>query len=254
MSPLVRPLASYIDHTLLRPDATSDQVLRMAEEAAEQGFASISIPPCYVEQAVQALLEGEAGREGLPTVPVGTVIAFPLGYADPRVRIEEARRAVEQGARELDTVMNVSRFKSGDAGWVLDDLAGWVEALRATEEELVLKVTLETALLSDDEKGRAAGLVVEAGADYVKTSTGFALGPSGEELDPDRPASSGRGTGATVEDVKLLVEAVRGKIRVEAAGGIRDAATALALIAAGADRLGTSSGVEIFEEYAEEKE
>jgi deoxyribose-phosphate aldolase len=161
------------------------------------------------------------------------------------VRLEEARRAVEHGARELDTVMNVSRLKSGDAGWVRDDLAGWVEALRATEEDLVLKVILETALLTDEEKGRAAGLVVEAGADYVKTSTGFALGPTGKEIDPDRP----RPTGATVEDVELLVEAVGGKIRVKASGGIRDAETALAMIEAGAGRIGTSSGVRILEEY-----
>ena len=240
-----RPLASYIDHTLLRPDATREEVLRVVAEAAEHRFASVCIPPCYVEEAVGALAECEGGE----AVAVGTVIAFPLGYVDPRVRLEEARRAVEHGARELDTVMNVSRLKSGDAGWVLDDLSGWVEAMRATEEELVLKVILETALLTDEEKGRAAGLVVEAGADFVKTSTGFALGPRGEEIDPDRPPSSGRPLGATVEDVKLLVKAVQGKIRVKASGGIRDAETALAMIEAGADRLGTSSGIKILEEY-----
>jgi len=220
-------------------------VLRVAAEAAAHRFASICIPPCYVEEAVQALAQAEEERDGGAGVPVGTVIAFPLGYADPRVRLEEARRAVEHGARELDTVMNISRLKSGDAGWVRDDLAGWVEALRATEEDLVLKVILETALLTDEEKGRAAGLVVEAGADYVKTSTGFALGPSGEEIDPDHP----KPTGATVEDVKLLVEAVGGKIRVKASGGIRDAETARAMIEAGADRIGTSNGVKILEEY-----
>ena len=223
----------------------------MVAEAAEHRFASICIPPCYVEEAVQALAQAEEEREGGSAVPVGTVIAFPLGYADPRVRLEEARRAVEHGARELDTVMNVSRLKSGDAGWVRDDLAGWVEALRATEEDLVLKVILETALLTDEEKGRAAGLVVEAGADYVKTSTGFALGPRGEEIDPDRPSSPGRPLGATVEDVKLLVEAVGGKIKVKASGGIRDAETALAMIEAGADRIGTSSGVAILAEHEE---
>ena len=250
MSELPRPLASYIDHTLLKPDATREQVLRVAAEAAEHRFASICIPPCYVEEAVGALADCEGGD----AVAVGTVIAFPLGYADPRVRLEEARRAVEHGARELDTVMNVSRFKSGDAGWVLDDLSGWVEALRATEEELVLKVILETALLTDEEKGRAAGLVVEAGADYVKTSTGFALGPTGQEIDPDGPPSSDRGTGATVEDVELLVKAVGGKIKVKASGGIRDAATALAMIEAGADRIGTSSGVQIVQDWKERAE
>lgn len=245
-----RPLASYIDHTLLRPDATREQVLRVVEEAAEHRFASVCIPPCYVEEAVQALVEIEGGS----AVPVGTVIAFPLGYAAPRVRLEEARRAVEQGARELDTVINVSRLKSGDAGWVLDDLTGWVEALRAYEVDLVLKVILETALLTDQEKGRAAGLVVEAGADYVKTSTGFALGPLGQGIDPDHPSLPGRGTGATVADVKLLVEAVGGKIEVKAAGGIRDLETALAMIEAGAHRIGTSSGIRILEELERQRD
>jgi deoxyribose-phosphate aldolase len=233
-----RPLASYIDHTILKMEATLEEVLRVVAEAAEHGFASVVVPPCYVEEAVQALRTGDGD---VPLVPVGTVVAFPFGWTDPRVRLEEARRAVEHGARELDTVMNVSRLKSGDTGWVLDDLAGWVEALRATEEELVLKVIIETALLTDDEKGVAAGLVVEAGADFVKTSTGFAVGPTGEEIDPDHPP----GGGATVKDVKLLVKAVDGKIRVKAAGGIRDAETALALIEAGAARLGTSAGVRI---------
>ncbi|HEX6199011.1 MAG TPA: deoxyribose-phosphate aldolase [Thermoanaerobaculia bacterium] len=240
-----RPLASYIDHTILKVEATREEVLRVVAEAAEHGFASVVVPPCYVEEAVAALAE-EGER---PMVPVGTVVAFPFGWADPRVRLEEARRAVEHGARELDTVMNVARLKSGDTGWVLDDLAGWVEALRATEEELVLKVIVETACLTDDEKGVAAGLVVEAGADFVKTSTGFAVGPTGEEIDPDRPP----GGGATVKDVKLLVKAVDGKVRVKAAGGIRDAETALALIEAGADRLGTSAGVRILEDWEERR-
>lgn len=235
-----RPLASYIDHTILKTAATREEVLRVVEEAAEHGFASVVVPPCYVEAAAQALTE-EGSEE--PVVAVGTVVAFPFGWADPRVRLEEARRAVEHGARELDTVMNVSRLKSGDAGRVLDDLAGWVEALRATEEDLVLKVIIETALLTDDEKKQAAGLVVEAGADFVKTSTGFAVGPTGEEIDPDHPP----GVGATVKDVKLLAKAVDGKIKVKAAGGIRDAETALALIEAGADRLGTSTGVQLVE-------
>lgn len=235
MSRLDRPLASYIDHTLLKPDATREEVLRGVAEASEHSFASVVVPPCYVEEAVRALTGGEGD---VPRVAVGTVAAFPFGWADPRVRLEESRRAVEHGAREIDTVMNLSYFKSGDAGRVLDDLAGWVEALRATEEELVLKVIVETALLTDGEKKRAAELVVEAGADYVKTSTGLAVGPTG----------SASGGGATVEDVKLLARAVEGKIRVKAAGGIRDAETARAMIEAGAHRLGTSTGVQIVQE------
>lgn len=230
MTDLPRPLASYLDHTLLRADATREDVLRVVDEAAEHGFAAVFVPPCYVGAAAAAVETGaEAGRAA---VAVGTAVAFPFGWVDPRIRLEEARRAVEQGARELDTVINVSRVKSGDLGQVKDDLSGWVEALRATEEELVLKVILETVLLTDDEKKRAAEIVVEAGADYVKTSTGFA------------------GGGATVEDVELLVKAVEGRVRVKASGGIRDAETALAMIAAGADRIGTSTGVQIVEGWA----
>jgi deoxyribose-phosphate aldolase len=224
---LPRPLASYVDHTLLRPDATGEEVLRVVAEAAEHRFAAVFIPPCYVAEAAATLESRAEAGPGRAAVALGTAIAFPFGWADPRIRLEEARRAVDQGARELDTVINVSRVKSGDWGHVRDDLAGWVEALRATEEELVLKVILETALLTDEEKERAAELVVEAGADFVKTSTGFAA------------------RGATVEDVKLLAEAVKGRIKVKASGGIRDAETALAMIEAGADRIGTSTGVQI---------
>ena len=224
-----RPLPSYVDHSLLRPDATREEVLRVVREAAEHRFAAACIPPCHVGDAVQCL---EAEGSGAAGVAVATVIAFPFGYVDPRVRLEESRRAVEQGARELDTVLNVSWLKSGDAGRVRDDLAGWVEALRAAEEGLVLKVIVETALLTEEEKRLAAEAVCAAGADFVKTSTGFA------------------GGGATVEDVKLLAKAVAGRAKVKASGGIRDAETALAMIEAGAERLGTSSGVAIVEGWA----
>lgn len=234
MSRLPRPLASYLDQTLLAPDATAEEVLGVVHEAAARGFAAVFVPPCYVGEAVAALEKSAA--DGHPAVPVGTAIAFPFGWADPRIRLEEARRAVEQGARELDTVLNVSRLKSGDRGQVEDDLSGWVEALRATEEELVLKVIVETALLTDAEKELAAEIVVESGADYVKTSTGFAAG------------------GATLADVELLVEAVRGRARVKAAGGIRDAETAVAMIEAGVDRIGTSTGVQIVEGWAKLEE
>jgi len=226
---LDRPLARYIDHTLLKPDATREDVLRVVGEAAEHGFASVCIPPCYAGEAAQALgrarAASDAGGDG--EVAVCTVISFPLGYADPQARIAESRRAVAAGARELDTVINVSRLKGGETGRVLDDLSGWVAALRAVDADLVLKVILETALLTDDEKRRGAELVAEAGADFVKTSTGFA------------------GGGATVEDVRLLAAVVGGQLRIKASGGIRDRQTALAMIEAGADRLGTSSGVAI---------
>jgi len=214
-----RPLASFIDHTLLRPDATGTEVRRLIAEAAEHRFASVCIPPVYVPLAA----EGLRGTG----VHTGTVIGFPLGYVHPAVRLAESRQAVADGAEELDTVLDVSWLKSGDDRRVLDDLAAWVEGIRQERSGLLLKVILETALLSDDEKVRGARLVVAAGADFVKTSTGFSKG------------------GATVEDVALLARTVEGRLGVKASGGIRDAATARAMIAAGATRLGTSSGVAI---------
>lgn len=214
-----RSLASYIDHTLLRPEATGAEVRRLIAEAAEHRFASVCIPPVYV-----ALAAGMLRGTGVHT---GTVVGFPLGYVHPAVRLAESRQAVADGAEELDTVLDVSWLKSGEDGPVLDDLTAWVEAMRKERPGLVLKVILETALLTEDEKVRGARLVAAAGADFVKTSTGFSKG------------------GATVEDVALLARTVEGRIGVKASGGIRDAATARAMIAAGATRLGTSSGVAI---------
>ena len=215
-------LARFIDHTLLRPEATEAEVRRLAAEAAEHGFASVCIPPVYVPLAAEVL-------RGTP-VAVGTVVGFPLGYVHPQVRRHESFQAVADGARELDTVLNLSWLKSGEDRRVLEDLASWVEAMRRQPEPLILKVILETALLTEEEKIRGARLVVDSGADFVKTSTGFAKG------------------GATVEDVALLAKTVEGRIGVKASGGIRDAATARAMIAAGATRLGTSSGVGIVRE------
>lgn len=212
-------LAAYIDHTLLRPEATAAEVRRLIEEAVRHRFASVCLPPVYVEEAARAL-RGTG-------VHTGTVVGFPLGYVHPAVRLEESRRAVEDGAEELDTVLNVSWLKSGEDARVLDDLAAWVEGLRSFRSGLILKAILETALLTEDEKVRGTRLTVAAGADFVKTSTGFSKG------------------GATIEDVALLARTVEGKIGVKASGGIRDRATALAMIAAGATRLGTSSGVAI---------
>lgn len=221
-SPLDRPLARSIDHTLLKPEATAAEVRRLIEEAAEHGFASVCLPPVYVPEAA-------TGLRGT-SVRVGTVVGFPLGYVHPAVRQAESRQAIEDGAEELDTVLNVSLLKSGEDNRVLDDLASWVEQARAAREGLILKVILETVLLTEEERVRGARLAVEAGADFVKTSTGFSRG------------------GATVEDVALLFRTVEGKAGVKASGGIRDRATALAMIAAGATRLGTSSGVAIIME------
>jgi deoxyribose-phosphate aldolase len=220
-------LARAIDHTLLRPDATAAEIHRLVAEAVEHGFASVCIPPVYVTEAAAAL-EGTL-------VATGTVVGFPLGYVHPEVRQAESRRAVADGARELDTVLNLSWLKGGEDARVLDDLAAWVEAMRRERAGLILKVILETALLTDDEKIRGTRLVMAAGADFVKTSTGFAKG------------------GATVTDVELLARIVAGKIGVKASGGIRDAVTARAMLAAGATRLGTSSGVAILRESRNEE-
>jgi deoxyribose-phosphate aldolase len=223
-----RELARHIDHTLLRPDATAPEVRRVVEEAAEHGFAAVCIPPVHVVNAVIAA--NAAGLLAGTAVRVGTVVAFPLGYSHPAVRRAESLQAIADGADELDTVLNVSWLKGGEDGKVLDDLSAWVEAARAASRNegrpgLTLKVIVETALLTDAEKVRAARLAVECGADFVKTSTGFAR------------------SGATVADVRLLAAAVSGRIGVKASGGIRDLETALALLDAGATRLGTSSGV-----------
>lgn len=220
--PLPRPLPAYIDHTLLKPEATAAQVRQVVEEAALHGFAAVVIPPVHVPLAAE-ILAGTGVR-------VGTVAAFPLGYAQPEVRREESRRAVADGAVEIDTVVNLSWLKGGEEARVAADLGAWVEAMRAERDGLTLKVILETALLSDAEKVRGAGLVAASGADFVKTSTGFGPG------------------GATVEDVALLARALAAggrKVGVKASGGIRDLAAALAMIEAGAIRLGTSSGVAI---------
>ena len=218
-------LAAAIDHTLLLPEAPRAAIARLVAEAAEHRFAAVCVPPVYVAMAARAL-------EGTP-VRTGTVVGFPFGYVQPAARIAESSRAVEAGAQELDTVLNLSWLKGGEDQRVLDDLAAWVAAARAAGGGLTLKVILETALLTGDEKVRAALLAARAGADFVKTSTGF------------YPPQGG---GATVADVALLARTVGPAVGVKAAGGIRDAATARALLAAGARRLGTSAGVAILRE------
>lgn len=225
LADLPRPLETYIDHTLLKPEADEASVRRVVEEARDAGFASACIPPCWVRLAAEMLAAGES--------VVCTVIGFPLGYVTPYARIEESRQAVDDGARELDTVLNVSLLKSGRDEALRADLAAWVDACRDLDDDLVLKVILETALLTDDEKRRAAERVVEAGADYVKTSTGFGPG------------------GATVRDVELLARAVGDRAKVKASGGIKTLDDALAMIEAGADRLGASSGRQILAEARE---
>ena len=229
-----------IDQTMLRPEATVADVRRLLEEAAGLDFASVCIPPVHVPLAA-TVLAGSAVR-------VGTVVAFPFGYARPAVRIAESRQAVADGARELDTVIDLSWLKSGEDALALDDLAGGVAAMRQEGDDLTLKVIVETALLDEAEKVRAARLVVASGADFVKTSTGFASSSTGSASASTGSASGGTGGGATVEDVALLARTVAGRIGVKASGGIRDLATARAMLAAGARRLGTSAGARLLAE------
>ena len=212
-------LPSLIDHTVLKPEATKTDVLRLCQEARQYGFTVIFVPPSYVGEAVAAVA-GSAIRVGIP-------IGFPLGGHTTRTKVAEAVEAVARGGRVLDMVINVSRLKSGDYDLVRQDIAEVVRATPSAEH----KVILETCLLTQQEKHTACRLVVEAGADYVKTSTGFAA------------------AGATVEDVRLMKAAVAGQAKVKASGGIRDWKTAQSMLEAGADRIGTSASLKILEEW-----
>jgi deoxyribose-phosphate aldolase len=212
-------LPGLIDHTVLRPDAGKADILRLCQEAKEYGFTVIFVPPCYVDEAVEAVA-GTAIRVGIP-------IGFPLGGHTTSTKVAEAVEAVARGARVLDMVINVSRLKSGDQDYVRRDIAEVVQATPGVEH----KVIVETCYLSQEEKRTACLLVVEAGADYVKTSTGFGA------------------VGATVEDVRLLKETVAGRAKVKASGGIRDWKTTQAMLDAGADRIGTSASLRILDEW-----
>jgi len=208
-----------IDHTVLKPDATKMDVLKLCQEAKEFRFSVIFVPPCYVDEAAAAVA-GTAIRVGIP-------IGFPLGGHTTKTKVAEAVEAVSRGAKVLDMVINVSRLKSGDYDLVRNDMADVVQATAGVEH----KVILETCYLTREEKIMACRLAVEAGMDYVKTSTGFAV------------------AGATVEDVKLMKAAVAGRAKVKASGGIRDWKTTLALLEAGADRIGTSASLAIVAEW-----
>lgn len=208
-------LAAFIDHTLLKPDASRAQIERLCAEAREQGFFSVCVNGSWVLTARSLLEDSE--------VKVAAVVGFPLGAATSDTKRFETEAAVDDGAHEIDVVLNLARLKAGDDRYVLNELFEVVEAA----DERTVKVILETCLLTDEEKIRACQLVVESGAHFVKTSTGFST------------------AGATIADVKLMRETVGPKFGVKASGGIRDASTALAMIEAGATRLGTSAGIAI---------
>ena len=213
-------LNKYIDHTILKANATRAQVEKLCDEAAEHGFASVCVNSCWVPLCAERL----AGTG----VNVCTVIGFPLGAMSTAGKAAEAAAAVADGADELDMVINVGWLVAGEDDLVRDDIAVVVAAAKGR----CVKVIIETCLLTDEQKVRACELSAEAGATFVKTSTGFSTG------------------GATVHDVALMAKTVAGRCKVKASGGIHNAAEAQAMIDAGADRIGTSSGIAIVSDSA----
>jgi len=213
-------LAKIIDHTLVGPVATKDDVVKLCEEAKSYGFHCVCVNLVYVSLAAK-LLKGTG-------VKVCSTIGFPFGATLPEVKALEARRSIEEGARELDMVINLCALKSRDYETVKKDIEAVVNVARSLGD-VIVKVIIETGRLTNDEKVAACKIAKEAGADFVKTSTGFA-------------------GGATVEDVKLMRRTVGKEMGVKAAGGIRTLKEALAMIEAGADRIGTSTGVAIIKE------
>lgn len=214
---VIQSILGKIDHTLLKADARKEQIVRLTEEAEEYGFASVCVNPVWVKTASEALKQSSK-------VKVCTVIGFPLGATDPEVKAYEASNAIRNGAREIDMVINIGALKDGNDELVVQDITGVVSA---AGDHVIVKVILETCLLSESEIIRGCQLAVSAGADFVKTSTGFSSG------------------GALVEDVALMAKTVGPSIGVKASGGVRSAEDALSMIAAGATRLGTSNGIAI---------
>jgi deoxyribose-phosphate aldolase len=216
------PLNKYIDHTLLKPDATRTMIETTVNEALKHDFASVCVNTSWTA-LVAGMLKGS-------TVKTCVVVGFPLGACTTLAKIFEADQAIEAGAREVDMVLNIGALKSGLHDFVRDDIAGVVEAChKSRTKRALLKVIIETVFLSDDEKKLACEICKAAGADFVKTSTGFS------------------GGGATVEDIALMRAAVGPEMGVKASGGVRTYEAAMAVIAAGATRIGTSNGIGIMQ-------
>jgi len=212
-----KKIAGMIDHTILKPEATPDDISNLCSEAKKYNFASVCVNPSYVSLCSDLLRDTE--------VKVCTVIGFPLGATTTEVKKLETEQAIEDGAREVDMVINVGRLKAGDYDYVYNDIYQVVQV--AKRRRAMSKVILETALLTDEEKIKACMLVKKAGADFVKTSTGFSKG------------------GATVGDVALMKYVVGAGVGVKASGGIRSREDAEAMVASGADRIGASASVKI---------
>jgi deoxyribose-phosphate aldolase len=213
-------IARMIDHTLLKPDTSQDQIAQLCYEARTHGFASVCVNPAHVKLSAQLLKDSG--------VPVCTVVGFPLGATPSTVKAFETQQAIRDGAREIDMVINVGALKSGEYKAVYEDISAVVRAAHA--HDVLVKVIIEAALLTDEEKVIASQLSRSAGADYVKTSTGFGPG------------------GATEGDVALMRRVVGPSMGIKAAGGVKNIDDAQAMIAAGATRLGASAGVRIVKE------
>lgn len=207
-----------IDHTILKADATKAQVIQYCKEAKKYDFASVCLNSCFAKLAVDELKGSD--------VNVCCVVGFPLGAMSTEAKAYEAKYCVDNGVREIDMVINISALKDKNDGFVLNDIQRVVEASKPS----IVKVIIETCLLTEEEKIRACQLSVKAGAKFVKTSTGFSSG------------------GAAVEDILLMKKAVQGKALVKASGGIRTPEDAKKMIEAGADRIGTSNGVDLLQE------
>ena len=210
-------LAKYIDHTLLKPQASKADIQALCQEARRYGFYSVCVNPYWVPLCKKEL----AGSD----VKVCTVIGFPLGATPTETKVFEAKQALQNGADELDMVVNLGAVKSGDWNTVLSD----IQAVRHAGENFTLKVIIETSVLTDEEKVKVCQLADQAGADFVKTSTGFT------------------GGGATAADVALMKKSVCSRVQVKASGGVRTRADFDAMVAAGATRIGASAGVKIIE-------
>lgn len=213
-------IAKMIDHTLLKPQALKGNVEKLCNEAKRYGFASVCVNPCFVDLAY-SILKGT-------DVKVCTVIGFPLGANTIESKVYESVDAVKRGASEIDMVLNIGALKSGDYEYVKKEIESVVKAVKSFGD-VIVKVILETCYLTDEEKVKACKITVDAGADFVKTSTGFGT------------------DGATVEDVRLMRNTVGEKFGVKASGGIRTVETAKAMIEAGANRIGASAGIQIVE-------
>lgn len=212
-------IEKYIDHTLLKADAKDDDIIKLCCEAKEYGFKAVCVNPCFVPLAAKELKDSG--------VLVCTVIGFPLGANDIKTKVFEAVNAVSSGAKEVDMVINIGKLKANDYEYIEKEIRSVVMAVCGKAK---IKVIIETCMLTEEEKKTACELVIKAGADFIKTSTGFSF------------------AGAAKEDVLLLNNTAQGRIKIKASGGIRDLKTAEVMINAGADRIGTSSGIAIVKE------